>query len=263
MDLEAQPFPLRECVASAVQQVRAEAQKKNVKIAEVVHARVPERVRGDMRRVQQALPELVSNAVKLTPPGGQVAILVTSHITGDHHEIKFDVSHSGTGLGRGSSSSFSFEVAVEATAAAANAGTPQDLSGEQPLRILVADDNPVNQIVIRLLLARLGYEADFVADGQDAVSAVKRQPYDVVFLDVRMPVLDGLAAAREVCRLFPANRRPRLVGLAARAHADDRRDAQVAGMDDCLETPLTVDSVVAVLRRVVHVDALHDPALKA
>ncbi|MDT7775437.1 MAG: two-component system, sensor histidine kinase [Pseudonocardiales bacterium] len=107
-----------------------------------------------------------------------------------------------------------------------------------PLRILVAEDHPVNQRLVQLLLAKLGHTADLVSDGVEAVAAVRRRDYDVVLMDVQMPELDGLAAAREI-RARLDNRRPRIIAVTANALRGDREACLAAGMDDYLAKPLT------------------------
>jgi PAS domain S-box-containing protein len=131
------------------------------------------------------------------------------------------------------------------------------LASAHPLRILVAEDHPVNQRVIGLLFKSLGYQPDFAADGAEALIAVERQPYDVVFMDVRMPVMDGLEAARRLCARWPREARPRIVGLSANAMTEDRRLGAQAGMEDYLFKPVTSEALRAALERCgrVHRDA--------
>ena len=124
-----------------------------------------------------------------------------------------------------------------------------ELGTQHPLRILVAEDNSVNKKVAQLLFAKLGYTPDFVSDGQEAVASVQRQIYDLLFMDVRMPVMDGLAATREICRRLPSDRRPRIVAMSANALEDDRKAALMAGMDDYLAKPVSAEMLVAALQR--------------
>jgi len=137
---------------------------------------------------------------------------------------------------------------VRAAAPAPGFGLPHDLGERHPLRILVAEDNAVNQKVARLLLQRLGYNADFVGDGREAVTSVERQIYDLVLLDVQMPVMDGLSAAREICDRWPESR-PRLVAMTANATLEDRRSCEAAGMDDYVSKPVSPERLVEALQR--------------
>jgi CheY-like chemotaxis protein/HPt (histidine-containing phosphotransfer) domain-containing protein len=124
-----------------------------------------------------------------------------------------------------------------------------ELGAKHPLRILVAEDNTVNKKVAQLLFAKLGYTPDFVGDGLEAVASVQRQIYDLLFMDVRMPVMDGLEATREICRRLPSDRRPRIVAMSANALEEDRQEALLAGMDDYLAKPVSAVMLVAALQR--------------
>jgi PAS domain S-box-containing protein len=109
---------------------------------------------------------------------------------------------------------------------------------ENVLRILLAEDNPVNQRVAILMLQRLGYRADLAANGREALDAVIRQSYDLVLMDVQMPEMDGLQATREITARFPAGTRPRIVAMTANASTSDREQCFAAGMDDFLTKPV-------------------------
>ena|GEM_PF-425229 len=129
------------------------------------------------------------------------------------------------------------------------ADTEANLATTCPLHILVAEDNPVNQRVTDLLLQRLGYRAIIVANGLEVLDAVQRNPFDVILLDVQMPEMDGLDAARELCRRYAAGNRPWMIALTAHALQGDRDECLAAGMDDYLSKPLRSESLQAVLRR--------------
>jgi PAS domain S-box-containing protein len=137
---------------------------------------------------------------------------------------------------------------ARSTPAAARVELPHELGREHPLRLLVVEDNPVNQQVARRLLERMGYLADFAGNGQEALDSVARQTYDAVLMDVQMPVMDGLTATRTLCRLYPAAERPRIIGMTANATEDDRRDCAHAGMDDYLPKPVRPQQLAAALR---------------
>jgi CheY-like chemotaxis protein len=111
------------------------------------------------------------------------------------------------------------------------------LGVDHPLAILLAEDNPVNQRVAILMLQRLGYRADVAANGREALEAVERQRYDLVLMDVQMPEMDGLQAAREI-RSRLQQRRPRIVAMTANASTSDREECFAAGMDDFLPKPV-------------------------
>lgn len=118
-----------------------------------------------------------------------------------------------------------------------------------PLRILLAEDNAVNQKLALRLLDRLGYRADVAANGVEAIRAIERQPYDLIFMDVQMPEMDGLEATRAICARWPAGGRPRIAAMTANALAEDREACLAAGMDDYLSKPIRVEELIAALSR--------------
>jgi signal transduction histidine kinase/CheY-like chemotaxis protein len=112
------------------------------------------------------------------------------------------------------------------------------LAAQRPLRILLAEDNVVNQKVAVRLLERMGYRPDVASNGLEVLDAVQRQHYDVVLMDVQMPEMDGLEASRRIISEFDALKRPRLVALTANALQGDKQVCLEAGMDDYLAKPL-------------------------
>ncbi len=121
--------------------------------------------------------------------------------------------------------------------------------------VLVAEDIPINQLVARGMLERLGWNVDVVGDGQAAVEAAARGAYDVVILDCQMPVLDGYEAARAI-RLLPGRSgRSPIIAMTANALAEDRQRCLDAGMDDYIAKPITTDGLAEVLHRATHAPA--------
>ena len=116
------------------------------------------------------------------------------------------------------------------------------------LRVLVAEDNPINQRVAMLLLERVGHRVDIVGNGLEALEAVRARPYDLVLMDMRMPEMDGLTATRRIRAEVPAPRQPRVVALTANARTDDRDACREAGMDDFLSKPIRFGELMRVLR---------------
>jgi CheY-like chemotaxis protein len=125
----------------------------------------------------------------------------------------------------------------------------QLLSTEIPLKILLVEDNPVNRNVALSLLARLGYKADSVINGIEAVNAFNERDYDLVMMDLQMPIMDGLEATRELRRRLPPDRQPRIVAVTANALLGDRETCLAAGMDDYVTKPLKLDGLMAAIRR--------------
>ncbi|MBD1915017.1 MULTISPECIES: response regulator [Cyanophyceae] len=121
-----------------------------------------------------------------------------------------------------------------------------DLERRCPQRILLAEDNVVNQKVALQILQRLGYRADVAANGYEVLAALDQQPYDLVLMDVQMPEMDGLTAARQIVQRWPT-RRPRLVAVTANAMQGDREQCLQAGMDDYISKPIRLDELIRVL----------------
>jgi CheY-like chemotaxis protein len=142
------------------------------------------------------------------------------------------------------------EEAPQRAAVPARTALDPDMAGRHPLRILVADDNAVNQKLAMRLLQQMGYRADLASNGFEAVESVQRQVYDVVLMDVQMPEMDGLEAARRIVAQSPNGKRPRIVAMTANAMQSDRDLCMAAGMDDYVAKPIRVEQLVEALMRV-------------
>jgi CheY-like chemotaxis protein len=124
-----------------------------------------------------------------------------------------------------------------------------EMAARHPLRILLAEDNAVNQKVALRLLSQLGYRADVAANGLEAIQAVERQPYDVIFMDVQMPEMDGLEATRYLRAKKEIEKQPQIIAMTANAMQGDREICLEAGMDDYISKPVRVEELVAALNR--------------
>ena len=113
---------------------------------------------------------------------------------------------------------------------------------DRELRILLAEDNAVNQIVTKKMLNKLGYRADVAASGIEALKAMERKRYDVVFMDVQMPEMDGLEASREIRRRWPEGG-PRIIAVTASALKGDQEMCLAAGMDDYIVKPTRIEAI--------------------
>jgi CheY-like chemotaxis protein len=118
------------------------------------------------------------------------------------------------------------------------------------LRLLLAEDNIVNQQVALLLLEQMGLAADIANDGREAIAAVEKKRYDVVLMDVQMPEMDGLTASRQIVSRWGRDERPWIVAMTANAMAGDRELCLAAGMDDYVTKPIRPAELAAALARV-------------
>ncbi len=118
-----------------------------------------------------------------------------------------------------------------------------------PMRILLAEDNSVNQKVALLLLERLGYKADLAANGLEVLAALRHQDYDVILMDVQMPEMDGLETARRIAADPPRGQRPHIIAITANVLRADREACLAAGMEDYLSKPILLEDLRAALLR--------------
>jgi len=124
-----------------------------------------------------------------------------------------------------------------------------------PLRILLAEDNAVNQKLALRLLEKMGYRADVAANGLEAIEAVERGlsvrvPYDVILMDIQMPEMDGLEATRQIVTRWPQDQRPAIIAMTANVMEGDREITVEAGMDDYVAKPIRVEELIGALSRV-------------
>ncbi|MEO1559029.1 MAG: response regulator, partial [Cyanobacteria bacterium J06632_19] len=118
------------------------------------------------------------------------------------------------------------------------------LSEQLPLRILLVEDMPLNQKVALHMLKKLGYSADIAANGIEALASLRHQEYDIVFMDVQMPEMDGLQATRCICKEWLPPLRPWIIAMTANAMQGDREECLNAGMNDYLSKPVRIDALI-------------------
>jgi signal transduction histidine kinase/ActR/RegA family two-component response regulator len=158
-----------------------------------------------------------------------------------------------TELGRGSTFRVTVPLRCSARPGLAVADTQLDAAGDMDecLHILVAEDNEVNQLVISAMLAHLGHSCDVARDGLEAVAKVMSGTYDLILMDIQMPSLDGMAAARRIRALnSPAAQIP-IIALTANAMVEDREAYIEAGMDDHVSKPVEAKEVARAIARVL------------
>lgn len=142
------------------------------------------------------------------------------------------------------------EALAKKEAAAPAAPAPSASSpAPPPLNILLAEDNPMNQRIALLVLKGIGYTADLAGNGIEALNAMKEKKYDIVFMDVQMPEMDGLEAARRIVRAWKEEDRPKVIAMTADATAEGRKNCLDAGMVDCVTKPITLAQVQGILDR--------------
>ncbi|MFM7600963.1 MAG: response regulator [Pseudanabaena sp.] len=136
-----------------------------------------------------------------------------------------------------------------------------NFASRYPFQILIVEDNSVNQQILLLMLERLGYKGDAVANGLEAVNALERQSYDLVFMDIQMPIMDGLTACQHIRRM--PERNPWVIGLSANAFRESRDTAISAGMNDYLTKPLQIEALITILQRISENLQLNKPQSEA
>jgi CheY-like chemotaxis protein/HPt (histidine-containing phosphotransfer) domain-containing protein len=146
-------------------------------------------------------------------------------------------------------SAFDAQIEKRAVLSPLETGFDAQMGDRHPLRILLAEDHVVNQKVMKLMLERLGYRADIVANGLEALQSFKRRDYDVVLMDIQMPEMNGIEATQSLRTELPPERQPRIIALTANALGGEREEYISAGMDDYLSKPVNVVSMRAALEK--------------
>jgi len=156
-------------------------------------------------------------------------------------------------LGKGST--FNFTILADAnfvkptSSVKEEPGQERDIGEDRKhiLRILLAEDNPVNQMVMLKMLNKLGYHADLAANGTEVLRSLELQPYDLILMDVQMPEMDGFETARAIRKLRATVDQPKIIAITAYALKGDREKCLAAGMDDYISKPVKLEDLRAVL----------------
>ncbi len=317
VELDSEPFALRELVEGVASLFRLPAAAKKVAFMVEIEEGLPALLVGDGNRLRQILINLVGNAMKFTDRGRVAIIVQAGRCCGEQVEVIFSVrdtgigiaadrqqaifdkftqadgsttrKYGGTGLGlaicsqlvklmggdirvesvEGEGSSFIFSIpmasrrplplAPAAEAASVEADAP--VGGVGALRILLVEDNPVNQRLASIIVSKQGCELAVASDGLEALAQLRAHPFDLVLMDVQMPNMDGLEATRKIREIeaSPAGRaeyaglrdrqRPLvIVGLTAHARKEDEQACYGVGMNGFLSKPIVKDRLVAFLR---------------
>jgi GAF domain-containing protein/CheY-like chemotaxis protein len=210
--------------------------------------------RFDLAIVDLHMPELdgiaLATALRASPAGASTSVVVLSSL-GVHERASDAVA---AFLVKPVKPSALYDALATALAGEPNAvpvrasrtGVDHGLAARHPLRILLAEDNPVNQKLALRLLDRMGYRADVAGNGLEAIAALEGAVYDVVLMDIQMPEVDGLEATRRIRRRWPGGT-PRIVAMTANAMDGDREACLEAGMDDYIAKPIAPEALQATL----------------
>ncbi|NQX62733.1 PAS domain S-box protein [Paenibacillus qinlingensis] len=122
-------------------------------------------------------------------------------------------------------------------------------STEQTLKILIAEDNEVNQLVLKKMIEKLGHKTTIVQNGKEAVEAVKRYPYDIIFMDIQMPWMDGLTATKIIHEMLNGKKSPYIVAVTAHAMKGDSERYLSEGMNAYISKPISINAISEIIER--------------
>lgn len=126
------------------------------------------------------------------------------------------------------------------------------LAVQCPLRVLVAEDNPVNQKLILYILHKMGYTPSLVKNGQDVLKIIETQSFDIIFMDIQMPIMDGFEASRRILECYPEEKRPKIIAMTAFGLKEDREKCLAIGMDDYVSKPISAQQIELLLKHWYH-----------
>ncbi len=289
-------FGLRNEIQEVIDIFEDKAHKKGLEFKVTFHPGLPETLTGDPTRLKQILTHLLDNAVKFTPSGGEIHLMVTPvSFQNGKHTLRFTVQdtgigikkeyqeqiwekftmadmsltreNQGTGFGLALSrrlchllggemylesepskgSIFSFTVKMEQ----GPVKNHKNKSTSGILHILLVEDNQINQKLTQKILQKQGFNVDVADNGKIAVEKFRHTHYDLIFMDIQMPVMDGLQAARAIRKIeqeqLRHGDRVKIIALTANSHENDKADCLDAGMDDYINKPFNINKFPLIL----------------
>jgi signal transduction histidine kinase/CheY-like chemotaxis protein len=279
IELDEVPFDPREVIEKTFQQMNWKARNKGLKLTFTVEPEVPRTLEGDAGRLRQILTNLVANALKFTSRG-EINILIA--LDEKPATLRFSVTDTGPGIprseqaalferfkqlkaGRDQGSGLGLAIAKELAqrmggrigviSEEGNGSTfwftavfrKQNTFENMSLRVLVVDDNVVNQKVASGLLKKIGCEAQIATDGRAAVELVSRQPFDLVLMDCQMPDMDGFQATRAIRRTSNIP----IVAMTGDVRMEEREKCLAAGMNGHISKPVSLGSITEAVNNCV------------
>jgi signal transduction histidine kinase len=287
MQLSPSPVLLPPIVSSVVNLFHGQAEERGIGLHCEIDEDVPETVVVDAVRLRQILSNLVGNAIKFTDEGNvqirvfadkrwvvfeveDTGIGIPSGVIGEVFNRFRQVGQSGRGgtglglaitkalvsmmggdvsvvseLGRGSR--FTVRLPLQPSKAVFPEEGPTAPPRFDGLRVLVVDDNQINLLVSSHVIRKFGCETVCAKDGRDALELLSEHSFDLVFMDVQMPVLSGLEATREIRRREGGSNQTPVIALTAGALLQEQQACFEAGMDDFVTKPITLDSIQTIL----------------
>src|SRR5438874_1026924 len=212
-----------------------------------LHFKIRDTGRGVPARILRGAIEGVTGPYDRLEPGDRLAVLslrTTKQLVG-LMDGDLRVEQGGVEAGPDAGTTFNFTILAEPLPG--SVATTKLTLEAMPVLVL-ADDNSLNQNLLKRLVGKLGHAVDVVSNGREAVAAVAQQPYDAVLMDVLMPEMDGLVAAEAICRRWPRGNRPRLIALTAMAGPGDQERCLRAGFDDYMSKPVRLDDLNEALK---------------
>jgi len=272
--LESVDFSVHETLNEVTQLFSAEAHRKNLVLRSSTSRHVPEVVRGDPVRLGQVLANLVSNAIKFSENGvvtTRCEIEQPQDNSSDPLILRFTIEDRGVGIDeKGQKKLFRqfsqvdesdtrkytpaaelLKVAQRDAPVILNQLSADDLSGKGQ-RVLVVDDNDINQVVAQRMLEQLGFLVDLAANGVQAIEASSKEDYAAILIDSQMPGMSGNEATRIIRSREDNGKHTPIVALTANVMAHDQKKAFDAGVDDFLSKPIFIEDLTASLQRVIY-----------